>query len=326
MATLDINGQRVNVDDSFLKLSHDEQQATVDHIAATLSPKAEPITVNNLGRSFATGVPVIGGLINRADAATNAALAPALNRFFDAKDQLPEQTFGERYAHSLRDQEGADAKFASEHPLVDTGTRVAAGVASLAPVVAAAPGLFGASGSFAARTGAGAASNAALGATDAAVRGGDPVSGGLIGAILGGAAPTAEKVLAPVISGLAARLNPEGYANRQAARAVHESGRPTAAIANDVTQAAAEGQGQFTLADALGNPGQRNAFDGGACAWSGPYGRRQRIGKPPGWSRSTHHQRARRRLWYAGNGSTDRSAVDRGARCAGGCRFRSGAE
>ena len=52
-------------------------------------------------------------------------------------------------------------------------------------------------------------------------------------------------------------INPEGAANRQVARAMSESGRPTADIANDVTTAAAEGQPQFTLADALGNPGQR---------------------------------------------------------------------
>src|SRR4051812_15929439 len=76
-----------------------------------LGGAAEPVSVNNVGRSFATGVPIIGGLLNRADAATNAALAPVLNPLFDEKDQLNEPTWSERYAHSLRDQEGADAKF-----------------------------------------------------------------------------------------------------------------------------------------------------------------------------------------------------------------------
>jgi hypothetical protein len=41
------------------------------------------------------------------------------------------------------------------------------------------------------------------------------------------------------------------------ARAIAESGRPTAEIANEISSAAAEGQPQFTLADALGNSGQR---------------------------------------------------------------------
>jgi hypothetical protein len=256
MATLDINGTHVNVDDSFLKLSPDEQQSTVDHIAATLSPKVDPVSVDNVGRSFATGVPIIGGLLNKADAATNAALAPALNSFFDEKDQLPEPTFGERYAHSLRDQEGTDAKFQQQHPVIDTTAKLAGGVASMAPVVAAAPGLFGATGGFAARTGMSAGSNALLGGADSTVRGNGFVPGALVGGLIGGAAPAAEAAASPFISSIMARFNPTGAARRQVARAIDESGRPTADIANDVTTAAAEGQPQFTLADSLGNSGQ----------------------------------------------------------------------
>jgi len=257
MATLDINGQHVTVDDSFLKLSPDEQQTTVDHIAASLSPKPEPVSVNNIGRSFSTGVPIIGGLLNKSDAATNAALAPALNGFFDEKDQLPEATFGERYAHSLRDQEGTDVKFATQHPFVDTGAKLAGGVASMAPVVAAAPGLFGATGGFAARTGMGAVSNAALGGADAAVRGADPVSGAITSGLIGGAAPTAEAALSPFISSIMARINPQGAATRQVARATEESGHTPVQLGAAVTDAAVEGQPQFTLADAMGNSGQR---------------------------------------------------------------------
>ena len=212
--------------------------------------------MNNVGRAFATGVPIIGGLLNKADAATNAALAPALNSLFDEKDQLPEATFGERYAHSLRDQEGSDAKFASQHPVIDTGAKIAGGVASMAPVVAAAPGLFGASGSFASRVGAGAASNAALGAADSTARGQGPVGGAITGGLLGAAAPVVEAAASPFISAITSRLNSTGYGERQVARAVADSGRPIGDITGDVRQAAAEGQPQFTFADALGKPGQ----------------------------------------------------------------------
>jgi hypothetical protein len=257
MATLDINGQHVTVDDSFLNLSPGEQQSTVDHIAATLSPKVDPVSVNNVGRSFSTGVPIIGGLLNKADAATNAALAPVLNPLFNEKDQLNEPTWSERYAHSLRDQEGTDAKFQQQHPIIDTSAKLAGGVASIAPAVAAAPGLFGATGSFAARTGMGTVSNAAIGGTDAAVRGHDPITGALVGGLIGAATPAAEAMASPFISSIMARVNPTGAANRQVARAISESGRPAADIAGDVTRAAAEGQPQFTLADALGSPGQR---------------------------------------------------------------------
>lgn len=257
MPTLEINGQRVAVDDSFLKLSPDEQQSTVDHIAASLSPKVDPVSVNNVGRSFATGVPIVGGLLNKADAATNAALAPVLNGLFDPKDQLNEPTWSERYAHSLRDQEGTDAKFAAQHPIIDTGAKLAGGVASMAPVVAAAPGLFGAAGGFAARTGMGAASNAALGGADAAVRGHDPISGALIGGLIGGATPAVEAAASPFVSSIMARINPQNAANRQVARAVSESGQTPQQLGQRLTDASAAGQGDYILADALGNPGQR---------------------------------------------------------------------
>lgn len=255
MTTLDVNGQHVQVEDSFLSLSPEDQQATVDHIASQLKP-ADPVSVNNVGRSFSTGVPIVGGLLNKADAATNAALAPALNSFFDEKDQLNEPTFGERYAHSLRDQEGTDAKFASQHPITDTAAKLAGGVAAMVPAVAAAPAAFGASGGLGARMVMGGATNAGIGAADAAVRGEDPINGGLISGLLGAGGPLAEAAISPIISNVAARINPQGYATRQVARAIGESGRTTDQLANDVTQAAAEGQGQFTLADALGKPGQ----------------------------------------------------------------------
>jgi hypothetical protein len=254
MTTLNIDGYRVTVDDSFLSLSPDEQHSTVEEIASHLTP-ADPVSVNNVARSAATGVPIIGGLLNKADAATNAALAPALNSLFDEKDQLPEATFGERYEHSLRDQEGADAKFASQHPVIDTGAKIAGGVAAMAPVVAAAPGVFGATGSFASRVGAGAASNAIVGGADSATRGEGPVGGAITGGLLGAGAPIAEAAASPFISAITARLNPQGFATRQVARAISDSGRTTDQLANDVTQAAQEGQPQFNLADAMGNAG-----------------------------------------------------------------------
>lgn len=256
MTTLDINGQHVSVDDSFLSLSPDDQQATVDHIASQLKP-VDPVSVNNVGRSFSTGVPIIGGTLNKVDAATNAALAPALNSFFDDKDQLNEPTFSERYAHSLRDQEGADAKFASQHPIVDTGAKLAGGVAAMAPAVAAAPSLFGATGGLGSRIVNGAVSNAAIGGADSAARGEGPVSGAITGGVLGAAAPVAEAAVSPFISNIMARLNPQGFATRQVARGIAESGQTPQQLADAVTTAAAEGQPQFTLADALGNPGQR---------------------------------------------------------------------
>src|SRR5581483_10719206 len=180
----------------------------------------------------------------------------ALNPLFDEKDQLT-GTLGERYHKSLAIQEGSDAKFAQQHPYIDTGAKLAGGTAALVPAVAAAPGLFGATGGLGARIAAGGASNAALGGADAAIRGGDPVAGAIGGGLIGSAAPVAGALISPFVSNIMARINPQAYATRQVARAIAESGRPTTEIANDVATAAAEGQPQFNLADALGNSGQR---------------------------------------------------------------------
>lgn len=228
-----------------------------DVFAEKIGLKApDPVSINDIGRSLATGVPILGGLMNKANAATNAALAPVLNGFFDEKDQLPEATYSERYAHSLRDQEGMDAKFAAQHPIVNTAGNLVGGAAAMVPVVGAAPGLFGATGGLVSRMGMGAASNAALGGTDAAVRGHDPVTGAIVGGVLGAAVPVAETALSPIVSNITARVNPERYAQRQVARAVSESGQTPADLIDRLTQAAADGQSQFTLADALGNSGQ----------------------------------------------------------------------
>lgn len=86
-------------------------------------------------------------------------------------------------------------------------------------------------------------------------------TGAAIGAGVGAALPTASAlggaILGLVASNIRARVNPQGVAASQVARAVDESGRPIADVVQDVTAAAREGQGVFTVADALGNPGQR---------------------------------------------------------------------
>lgn len=87
------------------------------------------------------------------------------------------------------------------------------------------------------------------------------ILGGAVGGLLGGLAPGVISLggaaLSPVISNIRARLNPEGFARSQVARSVSESRMTPQQIADEVRQAAAEGQGMFTSADAMGNSGQR---------------------------------------------------------------------
>jgi|GEM_PF-3543851 len=216
MANLTIGDKSVTVDDSFLKLSPEDQNATVAQIAqqigasasAPAEPSAVPVTANNVVRSAATGVPIIGGALNKLDAATNAALAPLLNRFFDEKDQLPEATFSERYAHSLRDQEGADKKFATEHPVIDTAAQLAGGIAATAPAVALAPKAFGVTGTMREMVRNGALSGAALSGADAVTRGEDIGPAAVTGGIIGGAMGPVGKAVGKAVAAVADRVRP----------------------------------------------------------------------------------------------------------------------
>lgn len=85
--------------------------------------------------------------------------------------------------------------------------------------------------------------------------------GGALGGAVGGAAPgvmaVAGTVANPIISNLSARINPTRFAQGQVARGLSESGMTPQQVAGEVGRAAQEGQGMFTLADAMGNSGQR---------------------------------------------------------------------
>lgn len=87
------------------------------------------------------------------------------------------------------------------------------------------------------------------------------VLGSVLGAGVGLAAPavmgTIGAFASPIVSNIRARTNPEGYARSQVARGIVESGQTPLQIAANVVSAAAEGQPMFTVADAMGNAGQR---------------------------------------------------------------------
>ncbi|UZE51916.1 hypothetical protein ONR75_15910 [Rhodopseudomonas sp. P2A-2r] len=182
------------------------------------APDAAPVGVNDVARAAATGVPIVGGVLNKLNAATNAALAPALNRFFKPEDQLQEPNFSDRMAHSLRDQVGADKKFADEHPYVDTAAKLAGGVASMVPVMAAAPVAFGLAGPMSTMVRNGAISGAALSGADAAVRGENVGTSATIGGVIGGAAGPVGKGVGKVVSAIADRVRPPPVVQQNVAR------------------------------------------------------------------------------------------------------------
>ena len=176
--------------------------------AAAPAPAVAPVGVNDLVRAGASGVPVVGGVLNKLNAATNAALAPALNRFFDPKDQLQEANFSDRMAHSMRDQVGADKKFETEHPVVDTVAKLGGGIASMVPVMAAAPVAFGLAGPMSTMVRNGALSGAALSGADAAVRGENVVNSAAVGGGLGMIMAPVGKGVGKVVASIADRVRP----------------------------------------------------------------------------------------------------------------------
>lgn len=115
-----------------------------------------------------------------------------------------------------------------------------------------------------ARIGGAAADGAVYGAVSGFNEGsgvGDRLSnaalGGAVGGVAGAAIPAIGAALSGPVSALRAAINPQGVAESQFARAIAESGRSADDIARGVAQAAQEGQGVYTVADEMGNAGQR---------------------------------------------------------------------
>lgn len=148
---------------------------------------------DNLGaRSMATGIPVIGGLLNRADAGVDALASYALNPLF-SKDQQLQGSIGDRYQQALAVQNGMDQQFHAAHPYIDTAGNIAGGLAAgggagkLGLTLAGRFGTGAMTGlqGVAARAGIGAGENALLGALDSKARGGNALEGAELGAALG---------------------------------------------------------------------------------------------------------------------------------------------
>lgn len=193
------------------------QGAAPSAAATNAAPPSTPIGVNDTVRAMATGVPIIGGMLNKMDAATNAALAPVLNPLFSKQDQLQGDTFSDRYKNALAQQEGMDTQFSTEHPVANIADQLAGGVAGTALAAGATPALFGISKApWYVNMIPSAATGGVLNASDAAIRSGGDLNAirnaGAIGFGLGLVAPGAGEALGAGANALAntvARTTPE---------------------------------------------------------------------------------------------------------------------
>lgn len=144
------------------------------------------------------GMPIIGPLAQKGAAAINAAIDPAFG-------DEGAHTFGERYGRNVDLAREADDKYLAEHPITARAENVAGGIAALGPVARTAVGAraMGITGnSIAGRTAASMASGAAVGGTDAALRGDDPIKGAIVSGTIGALAPAAGESVGRIINGV----------------------------------------------------------------------------------------------------------------------------
>jgi hypothetical protein len=289
MATLTIEGHKVTVDDSFLKLSPDQQNATVEEIAKSLGAapqqaapvKVDPTTMQPAGvpeyqppgvsgydpqtgnvssandrvGAFITGandVPILGPAMK---AGTSAAAAGLVTPFSD-------KSFSENYDQ----MRGRQEQVMADNP----GTALAGNIAGSALLLRGAPNsaiaskALGMSGSLPARIGFGALSNGLISGADTAVRGGDlgdvagstaigAATGGAlpaIGAGLGGAYSAVKDKVGGIVRGA---LNPAGEAGKRVASAMKIDARNSVAgVLAPADIAAAQRNGQPLMNADLG--------------------------------------------------------------------------
>jgi hypothetical protein len=280
MPVISIDGRKVAVDDSFLKLSPEDQNATVDEIASSFKSNAAPApdkyqqaALDEQTQLKAAGGDEGAGFTRRlAHGATLGADSTILAGLQTPLEMIKHGTFnpaeGYNYAKAREDQIMGDARkntgaLGTAAEILGggvSGAGLANGGLTAARFLAPEAGLLARSAASAADAGAMGGFSGAMEGNGLSERATNAGKGLLVGGLLGGATPallsTAGAIASPLVSNLRARANPEGFAQSQVARAVHESGQTPQALGQQVADANAAGQ-PFTLADALGNPGQR---------------------------------------------------------------------
>lgn len=146
MATLTINGQKVTVDDKFLSLSPEQQDATVDEIAASIGG-AVPTTDTGFNPYDAGAKRLTGGpgvpqqpqrpdLVNSTIATVNGlvnsvpVLGPMAQNVTDAMGGGIAQLTGGNYDQYIQRQRDIRSKAAKAAPLASLSGNVAGGMAS----------------------------------------------------------------------------------------------------------------------------------------------------------------------------------------------------
>lgn len=245
MAKLTIGNQTVTVGDEFLRMTPEQQQATVDEIAASIgvsAPQEDAFAaasrMSQFGPGMDTAAPALpvqqpgrpdilgstaatlGGLVSGIP-----VVGPAIQGTSDAILGGASALTGGDYGETVRGLQQRRAELAAANPVANIAGQVAApigafGAAAKIPAAASALGL---TGSLGQQVLSGGITNALISSADAAVRGGDTLTGAAIGGATGIAGPligrgveTASRAIGnqvgPVVSSI---RNPAGEAARR---------------------------------------------------------------------------------------------------------------
>lgn len=218
MAKLNIGGTKVIVSDDFLKLSPEQQQATVEEIAASLGPSQAPgnapsspeydaalSSASRASQMFSGAVPprdaqtapgrpdligataaTLGGIVQGIP-----VVGPMVQNASDALIGTGAQLTGGDYGETVQGLQQRRAQLAAANPIADIAGQVGGGIGAYggAATVAGGARALGLTGGLGTRVGNSALSGAGIAAADAAVKGNDPLEAGVWGGALGGAVP-----------------------------------------------------------------------------------------------------------------------------------------
>lgn len=169
------------------------------------------------------------------------------------------------YDQALIETRTKEAEFSDNHPIASGAASVLGAVAPVGGVGLATQGA-GMARRIAASGATGALTGGLYGAMEgegAADRAGDAVVGAVVGAGAGMAVPPltalAARAVSPFVQPVMSALGVGNVtrANRALGTAIERSGKTPDRIRAEIAQALAEGQPEYVVADALGNPGQR---------------------------------------------------------------------
>jgi len=231
MATLNINGRKVKVDDSFLSLSPEEQNATVDEIAASLgSSPASEAAASKAGRIEQQTPPVdaakaerdkyyssgiyagaynpLGTIAKSVDALSSGAQRAPLFGWDDEAVAVARSLAGNTsYSEAQKQEDAKKQAMREQNPVASTVGELAGGLATGGTIAGTGATLAGRSLPVIGRTGAAALEGAGYGALTGAgeAKQGDRTSGAVVGGLLGGAIGGAASAVGDKLATRAAR-------------------------------------------------------------------------------------------------------------------------